>query len=127
MIGVNKVILLGRVATDVQPRTTRTGKQVLRFSVAIPRRNGDGQTTADFFDVVAWDRHAEVCGRYLNKGDRVYIEGRLNRSSWLDSEGRTRHRTEVTASRISFLGRPGGPAGTDVEAELEPPTVEESA
>jgi len=118
MIGVNKVILVGRVASDVDCRTTKTGKNLAKFSVAIPRRNANGEDAADFFDVTAWNRTAETCGRYVKKGEKVYIEGRLNRSTWDTGDGQKRSRVEVSATFVNFLGSAARPEPQEEEEEL---------
>jgi len=134
MIGVNKVILVGRVASDVDCRTTKTGRNLAKFSIAIPRRNSqggavNGESTADFFDVTAWNRTAETCGKYVKKGEKIYIEGRLSRSVWENGDGEKRSRVEVSAQFVNFLGSKGSPAPADDEelAEAETPESAEAA
>ena len=132
MIGVNKVILVGRVASDVDCRTTKSGRNLAKFSVAIPRRNpqgGNGESTADFFDVTAWNRTAETCGKYVKKGEKIYIEGRLNRSVWENGNGEKRSRVEVSAQFINFLGSKASPEPEEEEelAEAETPESAEAA
>lgn len=125
MIGVNKVILVGRVASDVECRTTKSGRNLSVFSVAIPRRNADGADTADFFDVTTWNKTAEICGRYVKKGEKVYVEGRLTKSVWENGEGEKRSRVQVTANLVNFLGSPAGaPAAEEETAEVEAQAAE---
>lgn len=123
MIGVNKVILVGRVASDVDSRTTPTGRIFARFSLAIPRRDAQGNDAADFFDVTAWNRTAEACAQYAKKGEKIYIEGRLNRSVWQNGEGQKRSRVGVYATFVNFLGSPARPQPA-AEAEEEPAEAE---
>jgi single-strand DNA-binding protein len=124
MIGVNKVILVGRVASDVECRTTKTGKNLSVFSVAIPRRNPDGSDAADFFDVTTWNKTAEICGRYVKKGEKVYVEGRLTKSVWENGEGEKRSRVQVTANLVNFLGSPAAAAPAATAEEEETAEVE---
>lgn len=131
MIGVNKVILVGRVASDVESRTTQTARTLARFAVAIPRRDADGNDAVDFFDVTAWNRTAEACIKYVRKGEKIYIEGRLNRSVWQTNEGQKRSRVGVYATFINFLGSPARPQpAADAEeeaADAEIPVEAEAA
>jgi single-strand DNA-binding protein len=133
MIGVNKVILVGRVASDVDGRTTRTGKHLAKFAVAIPRRDAAGNDAVDFFDITTWNRTAEACAKYVRKGEKIYIEGRLNRSVWEGGDGQKRSRVGVSATFVNFLGSPARPqpaaeAQTDEEpAEAEVPAEAQAA
>ena len=121
MIGVNKVILVGRAASDVECRTTKSGRNLTRFTVAIPRRVDGEQDTADFFDVTTWNRTAEICGRYVKKGEKLYIEGRLTKSVWENGGGEKRSRIEVTANLVNFLGSPVTTVEVEEQAEIDSP------
>jgi single-strand DNA-binding protein len=101
---VNVVTLIGNLTTDVDVREVGPEKKVARFVLAVDRASRDGG--ADFVDVSAWDRQAELCAEYLGKGRRVAVDGRLKSRSW-EEDGKRRSAVEVVARRIEFLG--GGP------------------
>ena len=105
---LNKVLLIGRLGTDPELRYTPQGAPMATFRMAVSRqwRDGDGnlREETDWFTIVAWNRLAEICGQYLRKASRVYIEGRLQNRSWEDQQsGEKRHRTEVIASDMILL------------------------
>lgn len=102
---MNKVILVGRLAQDPQLRTTNTGKSVCQFSVAVDRRfKTEGQPTADFFNIVAWGRQAEVISQYLGKGQQIALNGRLQSRSYVGNDGAKRYVTEVVLEEFDFIG-----------------------
>ena len=101
---MNVVTLIGNLATDVEVREVPGDKKVASFLLAIDRASSDGG--ADFVRVSAWDRQAELCAEYLEKGRRVAVDGRLRSSSW-EEEGKRSTAVEVIARRVEFLG--GGP------------------
>ncbi|MDO5343511.1 MAG: single-stranded DNA-binding protein [Candidatus Saccharibacteria bacterium] len=108
---INQVILMGRLTRDPEQRTTTSGKTVVSFSLAVDRAGQDDQ--ADFFDITAWDKLGELVVKYLAKGRRVLVQGRLRQDSWDDKEtGKKRSRVEVTASDVTFLDGPSDGAGT---------------
>jgi single-strand DNA-binding protein len=99
---MNSVSLVGNLATDVEVRDVADGKKLATFLLAVDRASKDDQ--ADFVRVTTWDRQAELCEQYLDKGRQVGIVGRLRSSTWSDSEGNKRYAVEVTAVRVEFLG-----------------------
>lgn len=108
MSGVNKVIILGHLGADPEVRTVSNGNTVARLSVATSEnwvdREGQRQERTEWHRVVVWGKQAEVCGKYLNKGRQVYVEGRLQTRSWEDAQGQKKYTTEVIAGQIQFLG-----------------------
>jgi single-strand DNA-binding protein len=104
------VTLIGNLATEVELREVGPEKKVASFLLAVDRANRDGG--ADFVNVSAWDRQAELCAEYLGKGRRVAVDGRLKSRSW-EEEGKRRSAIEVVARRIEFLG--SGPRHDDEE------------
>ena len=105
---LNKVMLIGRLGTDPDLRYTPQGTPITTFRMAVSRqwRDSDGHAhdETDWFTVVAWNRLAEICGQYLRKASRVYIEGRLQNRSWEDQQsGEKKLRTEVVASDMIVL------------------------
>lgn len=105
---LNKVQLIGRLGKDPELKYTPQGSAVVTMNIASSRswRTAEGENREDteWFRVVAWDKLAEVCGQYLKKGSRVYMEGRLQTRSWDDKEsGQKRYSTEVVASDMIML------------------------
>ncbi len=106
-MSVNTVLLVGRLGAAPELKTTPTGKQVCNFSIATSFWDKRTQTEgADWHRIVAWDRTAENCERYLDKGSQVAIEGRLKHSSWTAPDGTKRYKTEVYAARVTFMTPP---------------------
>ena len=102
---MNKVTLVGRMAKDPELKQTSTGKAVGSFTVAVDRRfKRDGQPTADFFNVVAWNKPAELINQYLHKGDRIALNGRLQTRSYQAKDGTKRYITEVVLEEFDFIG-----------------------
>ncbi len=126
MAGLNKVMLIGNLGADPEMRYTADGNAMTSFRVAASRNyttpDGERREETEWFSVVAWRKLAEQCSQYLQKGRKVYVEGRLRTRSWDTPEGQKRYRTEVVADRVMFLDRAGGAplpedAGAAVSAE----------
>lgn len=101
---------MGRLTRDPEQRTTSSGKNIASFSIAVDR--GGSEDAADFFDVTAWEKLADLVMQYLQKGRRVLVQGRLRQDSWDDKEtGKKRSRIEVTATDVTFLDGPNGEGG----------------
>jgi single-strand DNA-binding protein len=99
--GLNVVVLIGNLATEVELRDVAPDKKVASFLLAVDRSAKDAG--ADFINVSTWDRQAEVCDEYLSKGSRIAVNGRLRSRSWEDAEGKRRSAVEVVANKIEFL------------------------
>ena len=104
---VNKVILVGRLGKDPEVKYTQGGTAVAKFTMATNEvwkdQSGEKQERTEWHNIVAWTRLAEICGQYLTKGSRVYIEGRLQTRSWEDKEGKKRYTTEIRADNMVML------------------------
>ena len=111
---LNKVMLIGNLGKDAETRYTPSGTAVTNFSVATTWSLKDPQTgewkeRTDWHDVVLW--RAEKVAEYLKKGQKIYVEGRLQTRSWEDQNGQKRYRTEVVADNFGVMllgGRDGG-------------------
>ena len=104
MASVNKVILIGNLGKDPEIRYTQTGKAVTSFSLATSERAGrDGNERTEWHNIVAWDKLAELCGRLVRKGNKVYVEGRLQTREYTDKTGTKKWSTEVVAREMVFL------------------------
>jgi len=108
----NQVILVGNLTRDPELRTIPSGQSVASFSIATNRswqdQNGETQEQADFHNIVAWAKLAELASQYLAKGRKVMVVGRLQTRSWDGDDGKKNYRTEVVASDINFLDSRGG-------------------
>jgi single-strand DNA-binding protein len=109
--GLNKVMLIGNLGKDAETRYTPSGVAVTNFSLATPRRTKDPQTgewkdETDWHNIVLWK--GENLANYLQKGKRVFVEGRLQTRSWEDQSGNKRYTTEVVADAFSVILLGGG-------------------
>ncbi|NVK65467.1 MAG: single-stranded DNA-binding protein [Flavobacteriales bacterium] len=107
---VNKVILIGNLGKDPEVRHLENGAVVANFPIATSetytdRNTGERRENTDWHDIVLWRGLAEVAEKYLRKGQKVYIEGKLKKRSWQDKEGNTRYTTEVVADEMTMLSR----------------------
>lgn len=126
MRSVNKVFILGNLTRDPELRYTPAGQPVASFGIATNRRfknaAGELQEQAEFHNVVAWGKLAEICQQLLYKGRGVWVEGRLQTRSWEGQDGVRRQRTEVIAENLSALGPAKGgrvEEGLEVTAEAK--------
>jgi len=107
MRSVNKVVLMGHLATDPELKATSNGHTVAKFKIATNRdwKSSDGEKheSTDFHKVVVWKKLAEIAGQYLHKGAGVYLEGRLTNHKYKDKEGVERTMTEIVADSINFI------------------------
>jgi single-strand DNA-binding protein len=123
---VNKVILVGNVGKDPEVKYAPSGVALAKFSLATNERfkdkSGEWQDRTEWHNVLAWQRLAEIVGEYVHKGDKLYIEGKLQTSSWEDRQsGDKKFRTEIVARDIVLLGTPATEHGTHhVDEEREP-------
>ncbi|MXZ91014.1 MAG: single-stranded DNA-binding protein [Chloroflexi bacterium] len=100
---INKVELLGRVGNDPEMRYTGSGIAVTQLRLATDRGRRDGEDATDWHTVVVWDKLGEAVAEYVEKGQRLYVAGRLVHSSWEGDDGQRRYRTEVHAQDVVFL------------------------
>ncbi|HET9851174.1 MAG TPA: single-stranded DNA-binding protein [Candidatus Limnocylindrales bacterium] len=121
---MNKVLLAGRLTRDPEMRALASGKHVTQFSVATTEYAGNGKERGEFHNIVTWDRLAEVCGRYLGKGQQVAIEGRLQTRTWDDDKGLRHWKTEIVATTVEMLS---GRKKKDYAAESSADLIEAAA
>lgn len=122
---VNKVILVGNLGQDPEVRTTPSGQMVSTFSLATSEtfnnRENERQERTEWHRIVAWGKLAELTQRFLAKGSKVYIEGKIQSRSWDDAQtGQKRYSTEIVASTVLFLDGKG-------RSEQAPPPVNREA
>ncbi|MCL6583535.1 MAG: single-stranded DNA-binding protein [bacterium] len=112
MASFNRVILMGNLTKDPELRYTPSGLAVAHLSLAVNRKvsakEGEKKEEVDFFDVETWDKQAELCSEYLNKGSAVLIEGRLKQDRWEDENGGKRSKIKIIATTIQFLPKRSG-------------------
>ena len=112
---INHVVIVGRLTRDPDLSYTQSGSAVCRFSVAVNRSSGpaaEGQEdTTSFFNVVAWNKTAELCKEYLSKGKQVGIDGRLQQRRWSGTDGAKRSSVEIVANNVQFIGPPTARTG----------------
>ncbi|MCY1003953.1 single-stranded DNA-binding protein [Myxococcus sp. MISCRS1] len=112
--GVNKVMLIGNLGGDPEVRFTTNGLAVANFRIATSEswtdKEGKKQERTEWHRIVVWGKLAELCGEYLKKGRKVWVEGRLQTREWTDKEDRKNYTTEVVATECTFLdGRDASP------------------
>lgn len=114
---LNRVTLIGNVGADPEIRTTSGGGRVAQFSLATSRQwtgqDGNKQEKTEWHRVVAWDnargaKLANVIEQYVKKGDKLYVEGRIEYRQWQDKDNQTRYSTEINAYEVILLGGRGG-------------------
>lgn len=103
---MNKVILIGRLARDPEMRTTMSGMNVTRFTIAVTRTYQDqnGERGADFINCVAWRKQAENIAKYCSKGTQVAVDGRIQTGSYDAQDGSKRYTTDIICDNVTFLG-----------------------
>lgn len=122
---VNKVILIGNLGKDPEVRHLENGASVANFSIATSetytdKTTGEKREVTDWHNIVLWRGLATIAEKYLKKGMKVYIEGKLKTRSWNDENNQTRYTTEVIADQMTMLSR----AENTTQATNYPNTVE---
>lgn len=129
-MNLNKAMIIGNVTRDPELRNTPSGQSVASFSVATnlvwTDQSGQQQKKTEFHNVIAWRKLAEVCSKYLRKGSKVFIEGRLQTTDWTGQDGVKRYRTEIVAENMIMLDSKGGApmGGTNQSAGQAEATIE---
>lgn len=130
MASLNKILLIGNLTKDPELRYTPNGTAVTNLRIAVNRRFKDrtGGLKEDtcFVTVTAWDKQAEICNQYLQKGRQIFVEGILQSRSWETTDKQKRSTIDVRAERIQFLGGPKGGDGAS-DAAPEAPAAKTSS
>jgi single-strand DNA-binding protein len=126
---MNKVIIIGNLAGDPEAYTTQNGIARSTFRVAVQRRfaNAQGVREADFLTVVAWRQTADFCNKYLLKGRKVAVEGRIEVRSYDAQDGSKRWVTEIIADSVEALTPKGEGDGRPADAPNVPPEPQGAA
>lgn len=113
-MNLNRATIIGNLTRDPEVRTTPNGQTVASFGVATnyswTDQSGQKQDRAEFHNIVAWGKLADICGQFLAKGRKVYVEGRLQTREWEGQDGAKRNRTEIVCENMIMLDRSGAPA-----------------
>lgn len=107
---LNKAMLIGNVTRDPELRSTPSGQSIASFGLATNRIwkdsvSGERRESVEFHNIVAWGKLAEICGQYLRKGSKVFVEGRIQTRSWQGQDGNKRYITEIIMENMIMLDR----------------------
>lgn len=123
MPSLNKVMIIGNVGNEPEMRFAPNGKPVTSFSVATNRVyssvDGERKEETEWFNVVVWNKLAELCNQFLSKGRLVYVEGRQRSRSWDGQDGQKHYRTELIAEQVTFLDKSGQPLDKNAQLTAE--------
>lgn len=123
---LNRAQIIGNLTRDPEVKQTGTGQMLASFAVATNStwtdKMGQKQEKAEFHNVVAWGKLAEICQSYVKKGRKIYVEGRMQTRDWEGEDGVKRYRTEINAENIILLDRSGAPE-TGIAYDREPQSV----
>ncbi|MBL8755180.1 MAG: single-stranded DNA-binding protein [Planctomycetes bacterium] len=114
MANFNKVLLLGNLTRDVELRHTQGGQAIAKFGMAINRKfstnGGEQKEEVCFVDLTAWGKQAETLNQYVRKGSQLFVEGRLQYSTW-EKDGVKKNKLEVVVENFQFVGSARGAGG----------------
>lgn len=121
---LNRAQLIGNLTRDPELRYTPNGKAVCSFGIATNRywttESGEKKEEADFHNIVAWGKLAELCSQFLAKGRKVFVEGRLATRSWTAQDGAQKSRTEIVIDDMILLDNKGAGGAATVEQGQKP-------
>ena len=116
---LNKVTLAGRIATDIELKTTPNGVSVIQFTLAVDRRTKERQT--DFIRVTAWRNNAEFISKYFKTGNPICLTGSIQTRKWQDKDGNDQYSTDIIADDIYFVeSRAKDDAPAETPTDLKP-------
>ena len=117
---MNKIVLIGFLTKEVDLRYTPNGVAVANFTLAVDRPFiKDGNKETDFINIQVWNKAAENCAKYLDKGKQAAVEGRLQIRSYEGNDGNKRYVTEVVADRVEFLSAPSKKEEQSIEEQAQ--------
>ncbi len=125
MAGVNKVILIGNLGSDPEVRHLQNGASVANFRIATTetykdKTTGERREQTEWHSIVAWRGLAEITEKYLRKGSKVYVEGKIRTRKWQDKDGLDRYTTEIHVDEMNMLDRASG-EGAPTQAQSQAP------
>jgi len=126
---MNKVILIGNLGDDIKMHQFDETNSIGRFPIATTesytsRESGEKISQTEWHNIVVRNKLADICSKYLKKGDKVYVEGRLKTRKWQDSNNQDRYTTEVIASEVLFLTTKGNMGGENMNNSTQQPSQE---
>jgi single-strand DNA-binding protein len=125
---LNKAMIIGRLTRDPELRNTPNGTPVATFSMATnyvwTDQSGQKQEKAEFHNIVAWRRLAEICAQYVKKGSKIYVEGRIQTREYLDQTQQKKYFTEIVMDNMIMLDRAGGNTGGGMPMPTEAPRMQ---
>lgn len=126
---MNKVMLIGNLTRDPELQTTNGGRSVCRFGLAVQRRfaNQDGERDADFFNITVWGIPGENCHKYLRKGSKCAVTGRIQISTYDAADGSKRTSTDIIADEVEFVGARAGADGDGASSSYSQSETKSSA
>ena len=120
-MNLNKAIIIGNVVRDPEIRQIPSGQSVASFSIATNRmwtdKTGQKQQKAEFHNIAAWGKLAEICQKYLNKGKLAMVEGRIETRSWEGQDGVKKYKTEIIAENVQLGPKTSSSLSLDKENE----------
>lgn len=124
---MNKVILIGNLGDEIKMHQFDDNSSIGRFPLATSesftsRDSGEKITQTEWHNVVVRNKLAEICEKYLKKGDKVYVEGKLKTRKWQDSSGQDRYTTEIIASEVVFLNTKSSNADSGMHSQINETT-----
>lgn len=121
---INKAILVGNLGANPEVRQAQAGSSVASFNIATTSkwkdRDGQQQEQTEWHRIVAFGRLGEICGQYLRKGSKVYVEGRIQTQQWNDRDGNKRYTTQIVAQEMKILDSRGEYAQADALQRVQP-------
>ena len=129
---VNKVILIGHLGEEVKMQFFEGGNAIGRFSLATNetftnRKTGERTINTDWHNILVRNKLAEICEKYLSKGDKVYIEGRIKNRQWTGEDGQPRYTTEIQVQEFTFLSPKGENTVAPAQAQNQQPAQPQQA
>ena len=128
---LNKVTLIGNLGSDPEVRSAAGGNRVANFSLATSRswndQSGNKQEKTEWHRCVVWNSKssqlADIVEKYVKKGDKLYVEGRIEYRQWQDKDGQTKYSTEINVRELIMLGSPRGGGSGDMEGRSARPAA----
>lgn len=113
---LNKVMAIGNLGSDPELRTTGGGSSVCSFSLAVneswfDKASNERKERTEWMKIVVWGKSAENCAKYLRKGSKAFVEGRIQTREWQDQSGNKRYTTEIVANSVQFIDTKSGGGG----------------
>lgn len=134
-MNLNKAMIIGNLTRDPELRNTPSGQTVASFSVATnfvwTDQSGQQQKKTEFHNIIAWRKLAEICAKYLHKGSKIFVEGRLQTTDWTGQDGVKRYRTEIVLENMIMLDGKGtsplasGPTGSGATIEIPEEVIDD--